>query len=107
MEINLTNEVVENIKDMMLRQAIKDYHRYCMPGRCRSEWIRERQLLDVVRFFKGKYFWMYSKMDPELIMEAVYWRRENGLPPFPTSKYKQKEAEFATLYLTRLSHYED
>lgn len=107
MEINLTDEVAENIKDMMLRQAIKDYHRYCLPGRCRSEWVRERQLSDVVRFFRGKYFWMYSKMDPEVIMEAVYWRRKNGLPPFLTLKHRQKEAEFASLYLTRLSHYED
>ena len=107
MEINLTDEVAENIKDMMLRQAIKDYHRYCQPGRCRSEWVRQRQLSDVVRFFKGKYFWMYSKMDPELLMEAIYWRREHGLPPFPGTKHKQKEDHFAGIYLSRLSHYED
>lgn len=106
MEINLTDEVVENIKDMMLRQAIKDYHRYCLPGICRSEWVRERQLTDVVRFFRGKYFWLYSKTDPELIMEAVYWRREHGLPPFPT-RNNYLEEEFASLFLSRLSHYED
>ena len=107
MEINLTDEIVENIKDMMLRQAIKDYHRYCLPDRCRSEWVRQRQLSDVVRFFHGKYFWLYSKIDPELLMEAVYWRRVNDLPPFPCTKHKKKEAEFADLFLSRLSHYED
>ena len=107
MDVNLTDEVANYIIDMMLKQAIKDYHRYCLPGRCRSKWVQERQLSDVIRFFRGRSFWMYSKIDPELLMEAIYWRRVNNLPPFPGRKHKKKEAEFADLFLSRLSHYED
>lgn len=107
MEIKLTDYTANLILDGILKQAVKDYHYYCMPKKCKGgEHIRKYHLAEVESFLRGRYFRTYFSLDPDILMEAIRWRREHNLSAFPNKEHKKLEAEFASLYLQRLSHYE-
>lgn len=120
MNIELNDDNGSMIIEKIIMCAMKDYfnslkpkpepaHRPIINGRklgrhvmtdkeyesflARREINRKKMLADTTRFFRSNWFKTLSHIDGELLMQALEYRREHGLPFTPHEHMSKSERE--------------
>lgn len=115
MGIFLNNENAEMIKLKIINQACKDYYKWCLPypepkkrpvikGKILTdlqyaEWLYSRNLKrlknlgEVTTFFRLR-FTDLCGIDPDMLMQAIYWKRFHDMPLYDDGEDAERMEQF-------------